>query len=146
MNRILAIDYGNKRVGIAVTDPCRIIVTPLQTVHSKDIFTFLFQYMQKENVEAIVIGIPKNLNGTVSDFEKIVRTFIKQVKQKFPTKKVFEYSERFTSKMATEALIYGGFSKKDRQNKSNIDMISAAIILQSFLDHCEINSKREQKS
>lgn len=143
MSRILAIDYGNKRVGIAVTDPCRIIVTPLQTVHSKDIFIFLESYMHKERVDIIVVGMPKNLDGTFCEFGKVVKIFIKQLKQKFPTKDFFEYDERFTSKMATHALMTGGFNRKDRRNKANIDMISAAIILQSFLDYCENTSGRD---
>lgn len=135
MHRILAIDYGNKRVGIAVTDPCKIIVTPLQTVHSKDIFKFLDKYMQVEKVSAIVVGMPKNLNGGHCDFMPIVKTFIKKLRQEFPQKEVLEYDERFTSKIATQALMNGGFSKKDRQNKANIDMISAALILESFLEY-----------
>lgn len=137
-DRILAIDYGAKRTGVAVTDSYRIIATPLQTVLSKDIFLFLNNYLNKEQVGIFVVGMPKNLNGTRCAFYPVVKNFIKSLKQKFPTKRIHEYDERYTSKMAIQSLVIGGFKKIDRQNKANVDMISATIILQSFLDYAKI--------
>jgi putative Holliday junction resolvase len=137
LERVLAIDYGTKRTGIAVTDSYRIIATPLQTVLSKDVFIFLEDYMKKEEVGIFVVGVPKNLNGTQCEFYPLVKNFIKVLHQRFPTKRIHEYDERYTSKMAIQSLLTGGFSKTDRKNKSNIDMISAAIILQSFLDYAK---------
>ena len=134
MGRILAIDYGRKRVGIAVTDPLKIIANGLTTVHSKDIFTFLDEYISKENVETIVVGYPVNLKNEGSQSLQFINPFIKKLIKKYPEITIDTYDERFTSKMAKMAMIEGGMKKKDRQNKALTDKISAVIILQSYLE------------
>ncbi len=134
MGRILAIDYGRKRVGIAVTDPLKIIANGLTTVHSKDIFTFLSNYLSKEYVETIVVGYPVNLKNEGSQSLQFINPFIKKLIKQYPEIKVETYDERFTSKMAKAAMIEGGLKKKDRQNKALVDKISAVIILQSYLE------------
>lgn len=133
--RILAIDYGTKRVGIAVTDPGQLIATGLSTVHSKDIFTFLENYFKKEAVECVVVGEPKRLNNEATQATQHVEGFVKQLRKKFPELKIERMDERFTSKMAFQTMIDGGLKKKDRQNKELVDEISAVIILQSFLEY-----------
>ncbi len=133
MARIIAIDYGFKRVGLATTDPLQIIASPLETVHSKDLVTYLKNYCAKEEVESIVVGMPKNLDNTDTDTTKAVQDLVKHLKKVFTDKQVYTEDERFTSKMAMQAMIDGGMSKKDRREKGNVDKISAAIILQSFL-------------
>src|SRR5688572_26449419 len=134
MGRILAIDYGRKRTGLAVTDPLRIIATSLETVSTSDLLTFLKAYTQKETVDEFVIGMPKTLRNEDSEIAPLVRKFIEELKANFPTKPVREVDERFTSSMAQQAMIDGGMKKKDRQVKGNVDKISATIILQSFID------------
>ena len=134
MGRILAIDYGLKRTGIAVTDPLRIIATPLETVVTANLFQFLTSYLQKENVDEFVVGMPKTLSNEDSEIAPTVRKFVENLKLKFPEKSVHLADERFTSRMAMQAMIDGGMKKKDRQVKGNIDKISATIILQSFID------------
>lgn len=133
MGRIVAIDYGSKRVGIAVTDPLQIIATALDTVHAKDIITYLQEYVQSEEVDCFVVGMPKKLDGTPTNATGLVEAFVKQLTKAFPEKSIHLHDERFTSKMALDAMISGGTSKKYRQNKSNVDKVSAVIILQSFL-------------
>ena len=134
MGRLLSVDYGLKRTGIAVTDPLRIIATPLETVPTSELFEFLGKYVQKENVDEFVVGMPKTLLNEDSEIAPIVRKFVENLKIKFPGKPIHLADERFTSSMAMRAMIEGGMKKKDRQVKGNIDKISAAIILQSFLD------------
>ncbi len=134
MGRILAIDYGRKRVGIAVTDELKMIANSLTTVHSKDIITFLKDYTEKESVECFVIGEPKQMNGKLSESEKFIKPFIKLLKKKFPDIKIERFDERFTSKIAVRTMIDAGIKKKDRQNKALIDSISATLILQSYLE------------
>ncbi len=134
MKRILAIDYGNKRTGIAVTDPSQIIASGLTTVRTHDLFTFLTEYLAKEQVESIVVGEPKNLDNTPTHGTLPALEFIKRLKVKFPDMPIYRVDERFTSKMAFQAMIDGGLKKKDRQNKGTVDMVSAAIILQSFME------------
>lgn len=134
MGRILAIDYGLKRTGIAVTDPLRIIATPLETVPTPDLFSFLTAYVKKENVDELVVGMPKTLSNDDSEIAPQVRKFVENLRLKFPEIPVHLVDERFTSSMARQALIDGGMKKKDRQIKSNVDKISATIILQTFLD------------
>lgn len=134
LGRILAIDYGRKRVGIAVTDPLKIIANGLTTVHSKDIFIFLEDYLKKEEVEIIVVGYPVNLKNEGSQSLQFINPFIKKMINKFPDIIIDTYDERFTSKMAQAAMIEGGVKKKDRQNKALTDKISAVIILQSYLE------------
>ena len=134
MGRILAIDYGLKRTGLAVTDPLKIIANALTTVETKDIFNFLKTYFGKEQVETIVVGLPKNLQGEDTDITSAVRKFIIQLQKLFPEKEVKVFDERFTSKMALNTLIQAGTTKKFRKEKGNIDKVSATIILQDFLD------------
>lgn len=133
MGRILAIDYGTKRTGIAVTDTLRIIATPLDTVLTKDLMTFLKNYLQKEPVDEFVVGMPKTLRNEDSEIAPLVRLFVEELKKNFPGKPVHLADERFTSVLAQRALIEGGMKKKDRQVKGNVDKISATIILQSFM-------------
>lgn len=135
--RILSIDYGAKRTGIAVTDPCRIIATPLSAVESSKVLHFLKTYAEIEMVRMIVVGMPKHLSGELCEFATDVKKFMKELTIAFPEKKITEYDERFTSKMATQTMLYAGYKKSDRQNKSNVDLISATILLQSFLDSIE---------
>ncbi len=133
MGRIIAIDYGKKRVGIAVTDEQKIIATPLTTVHSKDIINFLKEYISKENVERIIIGEPKQMDNTLSEAERYIKPFFNKIKKLYPDLVVERFDERFTSKMAFQAMIDGGLKKKDRQDKAMVDKISATLILQSYL-------------
>jgi len=133
VGRVLAIDYGNKRVGIAVTDPLKLIATPLDTVHAKDILNFLKAYTQKEEVEAMVVGMPKTLGNNPTDVTSAVVGFVRKLKKELPAIPVFTVDERFTSKMAFQAMIDGGLKKKDRRNKETVDKVSATIILQSYL-------------
>ena len=134
MARILAIDYGRKRVGLAVTDTQQIIASGLTTIHSKDIFTFLDDYLEKENIECFVIGEPKQMNNSPSESAGIVNAFIRKIRKKFPGIAINKVDERFTSKMASKAMIEGGLKKSDRRNKELVDKISATLILQSYLD------------
>lgn len=133
MGRILAIDYGKKRTGLAVTDPLRIIATALETVLTNELLSFLKTYIQKETVDEFVIGMPKTLRNEDSEIAPLIRKFVEELKVNFPGKPVHEVDERFTSSMAQRAMIEGGMKKKERQEKGNVDKISATIILQSFL-------------
>lgn len=134
MGRILAIDYGSKRTGLAVTDPLQIIATALDTVRSHDLMEFLKRYAIQESLEAFVIGMPRNLDSTDTNNTPLVKGFIKQLKRVFPDTPIYEHDERFTSRMALDTMIAAGSKKSDRRDKSNIDKISATIILQSFLE------------
>ena len=134
MGRILAVDYGAKRVGLAVTDPLKIIATALDTVHSKDVLDYLSNYTNNEEVEAFVVGSPSKLSGEDTNATHLVNIFVKHLKKKFPEIPIHLHDERFTSKMALQAMIASGSKKKDRQNKGNIDKVSAVIILQSYLE------------
>jgi putative Holliday junction resolvase len=134
MARIVAIDYGNKRVGIAVTDPLKLIATPLETIHTQDIFSYLKAYTQQHQVEAFVVGMPKKLDNTPTDVTSAVIGFVRKLQKEIPGIPVHTLDERFTSKMAFQAMIAGGLKKKDRQNKATVDKVSAAIILQSYLE------------
>ncbi|MBC8487167.1 MAG: Holliday junction resolvase RuvX [Bacteroidetes bacterium] len=134
MGRILAIDYGQKRVGLAVTDELRIIATALTTVHSKDVIRFLKDYLQSEKVDCFVVGEPRQMNNTISDSAKFIEPFVKKLKKEFPDISVERYDERFTSKIAAQTMVSAGLKKKDRQNKALIDKVSAVLILQSYLD------------
>jgi putative Holliday junction resolvase len=136
MGRIMAIDYGQKRVGLAVTDELQLIANSLTTVRSADIIAFLKDYLSKEKVDCIVVGEPKQMNNTPSE------SFVRLLKKTFPTVPVERMDERFTSKMAFQAMIDGGLKKKDRQNKELVDSISATLILQSYMEYRK-NSGRE---
>lgn len=133
MGRIVAIDYGTKRVGIATTDPLQMIASPLDTVHSKDVINFLKEYNAREEIEAFVVGMPKNLQNEDTNATIHVKQFVVVLNKTFPEKEVHLMDERFTSKMALQAMITGGTKKKDRAKKENLDKISATIILQSYL-------------
>jgi putative holliday junction resolvase len=134
MGRLLAIDYGKKRTGIAVTDALRIIATPLDTVMTTELLAFLKAYCQKETVDAFVVGMPKTLQNEDSEIAPLVRLFVEELKKTFPDKPVHLADERFTSSMAMRAMIDGGMKKSDRRVKGNVDKISATIILQSFME------------
>ena len=135
MPRIIAIDYGRKRTGIAVSDPLQMIAGGLETVASGEVEKWLERYMAAEAVERIVVGFPTNLDGTESDtMTRYVQPFINRLKNKFPDIAVDTMDERFTSKLAVRAMIEGGMKKKERRNKANIDKLSATILLQGFLE------------
>jgi len=121
-------------VGLAVTDNLQIISTGLDTVHSKDIFDYLAVYMKKEQVEKIIVGYPKTLQNEASQAIRFINPFVKKLVEKYPEIKIELVDERFTSKMAFQAMIDGGLKKKDRQNKETIDKISAVIMLQSYME------------
>lgn len=133
MARIMAIDYGSKRVGIAVTDPLQIIASGLTTIHSKDLILYIEDYLKKENVECIVVGEPKTLQNEASDSARFIDPFVTHLTRKFPLIKIARYDERFTSVLAHQAMLMGGLKKKARANKDTVDMVSATIILQDYM-------------
>jgi putative holliday junction resolvase len=139
MARILAIDYGTKRVGIASTDELQLIANPLETVHSKDIIAFLKEYVSSENVECIVVGKPKRMSGEESEVTRFIEPFVKLLRKTFPQIIIDRYDERFTSKIALQAINKSGLKKKDRQDKGLVDKVSAALILQSYLEMKALN-------
>ncbi|PSL02573.1 Holliday junction resolvase RuvX [Cecembia rubra] len=135
MGRILAIDLGTKRTGLAVTDPMKIVANPLETVETSKLIEFLQIYFGKEEVETIVLGYPKNLNGNANEMTPRVISLKDRLSKLFPDKKLVLIDERFTSKMAMQSMIAMGSKKKDRIEKTgNLDKVSAAIILQSYLE------------
>jgi len=134
MARILCIDYGKKRTGIAVSDPLQIIATGLTTIHSNELIRFLKKYISEESVELIVIGEPKNLDNTDTHATPLVHAIIEKIKKEFPLLPVQKMDERFTSKLARQAMLEMGMKKKDRQNKANVDEIAAAMMLQEFMN------------
>ena len=133
MGRILAIDYGLKRTGLAVTDPLKIIASPLETVLTDRLIEWMKIYIKSEDVERIVVGMPVNLDQSDTHTTFPVKKFIAQLKQLFPDLPLSLEDERFTSKIAMQTMILGGMKKKDRRNKANVDKISASLILQSYL-------------
>ncbi|MDR3226681.1 MAG: Holliday junction resolvase RuvX [Prevotellaceae bacterium] len=145
MARILAIDYGQKRVGLAVTDNLQIIATALDTVHSKDVINYISEYIKHENVELFVVGFPKDLQNKSTDATKYVEAFIKQLGKVFPDIPIEKTDERFTSKIAFRAMIDGGLKKTDRRDKALIDRVSAVIILQSYLEQKQNEKNRNTK-
>lgn len=138
--RLIAIDYGTKRVGLAATDPLQLIASALDTVHAKDVLVFLKTYAEREPVEAFVVGMPSRLDGSDTDATPHVRGFIKSLKKAFPETPVYPHDERFTSVLAQRAMLAGGMSKKNRRDKANVDKISAAILLQSFMEKKQISN------
>lgn len=134
MGRILGIDYGKKRIGLAVTDPLQMFASPLNTVSPAEFHIFINEYLKKEEIDAFVIGYPVQMNNQASESVKDIKPFIKNLRKTFPTILIHLVDERFTSKIAMQTMIAGGVKKKERQNKSMIDKISASIILQSFID------------
>jgi|LSQX01.3.fsa_nt_gb putative Holliday junction resolvase len=134
VGRILAIDYGQKRAGIAVTDELQMIANPLATVHVKDLITFLKDYCNREEVESMVVGEPLDMKSKASDASRFIEPFVKHLRKKFPEIRIERMDERFTSKMAMQTMIEAGLGRKARQNKALVDTISATLILQSYLE------------
>jgi putative Holliday junction resolvase len=134
MDRIIGIDYGRKRVGVATSDPLGIFASALETVHSAKIIEYLKNYAQKERIVRFVVGYPVNMDGAPSEAAKDVDVFLKQLAKAFPEVPVTLEDERFTSVLAHRAMIDGGMKKHDRMKKESVDKISAAIILQSYID------------
>ena len=134
MDRIVGIDYGRKRVGVAVSDPLGIFASALETVHSAKIIEYLKNYAQKETIVRFVVGYPINMNGAPSEAAKDIDIFLKHLAKAFPQVPVSLEDERFTSVLAHRAMIDGGMKKQDRQKKESVDKISAAIILQTYMD------------
>ena len=144
MGRILGIDYGTKRIGLAVTDSLQIFASPLTTISTVKFNDFIQSYLQKEEVDSFVIGYPVQLNNKPSETVNYINPFIKKLRKTFPDKSIHFVDERFTSQMALKTMIDGGVKKKDRKDKSLVDKISASIILQSFLDS-RLNNKETYK-
>lgn len=134
MGRILAIDYGKKRTGLAVTDSLRIIAGPLDTIDTPILFDFLKKYLQTETVDIIVVGEPRRMDNSPSEYAEQTNQFARRLNNAFPGIKIERVDERFTSKMAFQTMIDAGLGKKDRQNKGLVDTISAVLILQSYLE------------
>ena len=134
MGRILAIDYGGKRTGIAVTDPLRIIASALTTIETHKLLPFLKDYFSKEPVDEIIIGMPVNWDDTATHATPLVKAFIKSFKKAFPNMPITEVDERYTSKMASRAMVDMGMKKKQRQDKGMVDQIAATIMLQEYLE------------
>ena len=134
MGRILAIDYGKRRTGLAVTDILRITANPLLTIDTSGLLAWLVDYTRREQVDTIVIGYPRQMNGLDSETVPAIRACEQQIRSKLPDIPVVEFDERFTSVLAHQAMIAGGMKKKDRQNKMQVDKLAACIILESYLD------------
>jgi putative Holliday junction resolvase len=134
MGRVLSIDYGQKRVGFAVTDELQICAHALETVHVSQAFDFLKNYITKENVETIVVGEPKTLNNIASDAARFIEPFVNRLRKEIKDIDIVRFDERFTSKMAFQTLIDAGVNKKTRANKALLDKISATIMLQYYLE------------
>lgn len=137
MGRILAIDYGQKRVGVAVTDELRLIATGITTVHVKDIWDFISDYLKKEKVDCIVVGEPKDMMNKPSDASRFIEPFVNRLRNVYPNLKIERFDERFTSKMALDTMLAGGLKKSQRQDKALVDTISATLILQSYMQSLE---------
>lgn len=133
MARLMAIDYGLKRTGIAVTDEMQIIASGLTTVSTAEIFDFLADYFKKERVQTVIVGEPKQMDGTQSESEPLIQEFLKKFETQFPDLNVVRFDERFTSKMAFQTMIDSGLKKKQRQNKGLVDEIAATILLQDYM-------------
>lgn len=134
MARLMSFDYGTKRIGIAVTDPLQIIATGLDTIHPKDILDYLKKYLSTEQIEAFVLGQPKQMDGSPSESMQHVKGFSTLLKKNFPAIPQHWVDERFTSKMAQQTIMQSGLKKQDRRNKERVDTISATIILQYFME------------
>lgn len=134
MPRILSIDYGSKRTGLAVTDPLKMIAGGLAGIHTKDLEKFLMDYFKKEEVETVIIGHPTNMDDTDTHATPLVQAFINRFKKIFPAIPIIKVDERFTSKLAVKSMVESGMKKKDRQNKNLVDEIAAIIMLQDYLN------------
>jgi len=143
MGRIIGIDYGTKRIGLAVTDPLQIFASPLDTVKPDEFYRFIENYLTGETIEAFVVGYPVQLNNKPSESVTQINPFIKKLKRTYPGMSIHLIDERFTSQMALRTMIDGGVKKNDRRDKSMVDKISASIILQSFLDGRSKSKKTE---
>ncbi|MDD2488544.1 MAG: Holliday junction resolvase RuvX [Bacteroidales bacterium] len=133
MGRIMAIDYGHKRVGLAVSDQQRIIATSLTTVLTKNLFEFLDSYLVNEQVDEFVVGLAKQMDNTLSESSVYIEPFVEELAKKYPDKKIIRIDERFSSKIATQTILQSGAKKKQRQNKALVDTVSAVILLQSYM-------------
>lgn len=138
MGRILAIDYGLKRTGLAVTDPLQFIASPLETVPTENLLPWLKSYLDKEEVERFVVGFPTKTDQSETHTTRAVNKLVVQLSKQFPSIPISKEDERFTSKMAQQTMILGGMKKKDRRKKENVDKISATIILQSYMKKNQI--------
>lgn len=134
MGRILAIDYGKKRTGLAVTDPLQLIASPLDTVDTQQLFSYLKSYLAREDVECIVVGLAHKADGSPTDSTPLIHTFIKGLQKRHPGITIETEDEAYTSKQAMDIMLAGGIKKKERRNKSNVDKVSASLILQSYLE------------
>lgn len=144
MGRIIGIDFGRKRIGLAVADPLQIFASPLTTIKTGEFFDFITEYLKKEAIDAFVVGFPVSLNNKPSESVKYIDPFIRRLKKTYPENQVHLADERYTSRIAFKTMIDGGVKKKDRQDKSMVDKISASIILQSFLDNrLEMKNKKK---
>ncbi len=141
MGRFLALDYGTKRTGIAVTDTLKIIANGLTTVPTHKLLEYLKSYMEREDVDCIIVGLPKQMNNEYSDSMKHIRPFVKKLKSLYPNIPIELYDERFTSALAQKTIIDAGLKKKDRQNKALVDEVSAVIILQSYMESLRLQNK-----
>lgn len=136
MGRLLSIDFGRKRCGIAVTDTLKICANGLTTVRTCDLMSWLKEYCNKEAVEKIIVGLPKKLNGEPSESTRFIEPFLKQMKKEMPQIPIERYDERFTSTIAHQSMLQGGMKKMDRRNKDIVDEIAATIILNDYLSSC----------
>lgn len=143
MNRIIGIDYGKARVGVAISDPLKIIASPVETVPSAKIIEYLQKYARSQSVELFVVGWPLNMNGTPAQAAEDVERFLKQLRKAFPDIPVSLEDERFSTVLAHRAMIDGGMKKSQRRDKNSVDRISAAIILQSYLDKLTKDGKTD---
>jgi len=134
MGRIMAFDYGTKRIGIAVTDENQIIASPLDTIHPEKIIEFIKQYLLSNKIECFVVGLPRQMDNTLSESEKNITSFINRLNKSFSDITIERFDERFTSKMATQSILASGVNKKRRRDKELVDTVSATIILQSYLE------------
>ena len=134
MSRIVALDYGGKRTGVAATDEMQIIASPVDTIETSKLMDFLKQYIEKENVSDLVVGLSVRFSGELNEIENQIQPFLKKFSEQFPLIKIHRENEMFTSKMASQAMFEGGMKKKKRQEKGMVDKVSAVIILQSFFN------------
>ena len=144
MGRILALDYGRKRTGIAVTDPLQIIATGLETVSTHTLDSFLARYLAENEVDILVVGMPRQADGSPSESYTYIKPFVEKLRKKYPALPIDMHDERYTSMLAMRAMIDGGVKKSDRQNKALVDKVSAVIILQSWMEQRENQRNRKE--